>query len=742
MNFKNLPIKYKSLGGSMSLVLVMFIFGLLAYSYIGKVSSVLFGITKNQAKALEYAVGVERMAMTAIMQEKNYLLERKEASALQAEAAMKKLNGYLDNLEGIAKQYANPELQQKAETARKANAEYAVQLQKGVFLLTEAAGAEKVMSEDGAVVLDMLTKYYNAIRKEMHDAIEMNVKELIDATNDQLNMAAWSTNLTNEIRLLEKEYLLLPDDKVMQNMQEKMQQLLALYDEMEASQKDAALLELIQKAKDATAKYSTAAKAWARLDKELKQQILPAMKSLGENVIIQAQSAETASYESLQAADAAATSQVNSGNAAIIAAIFIAVILGVAIAMRLAVIITRPIVKGVEYTRQVALGDVSAQLDIDQKDEIGILADSMNGLVKNLRQMVGSAELIAAGDLTAQVTPLSEKDALGHALKNMVAKLSETMAEINMSASNVAAGAQQMNSTSQAMSQGATEQASSLEEIASSMNEIAAQTRQNAENASQANKLSAETKELAVKGDEQMNRMVAAMKEINDSGRNISKIIKVIDEIAFQTNLLALNAAVEAARAGKHGKGFAVVAEEVRTLAARSAKAAKETADLIEGSVKRVNDGAGIADKTAEALRAIVGSAAKMTDLAGEIAAASNEQAQGMAQITTGLGQVDQVTQQNTAFAEESASASEELSSQAMVLQQLVRAFKLNEKTALRSGEAAQAGPGRQRMLGKGSARAQGAAQTKTAAPWGGTTDGHHIPEPVIALDDREFGKY
>ena len=739
MKFKNLSIKYKILSGSMALVLIMLVLGHLSYRYIGKVSGALFGITKNQAKALEYAVGVERMAMAAIMQEKNYLLERKEEAPRQAEAAVQELNGYLDKLEGIAKQYANPDLLQKAETARKASAEYAVQFKKGVSLLTEAAGAEKVMSEDGATVVDLLTKYHNAMLKEMNDAIEMNVKELIDATNDQVNMAGWAINLANEVRILEKEYLIRTDEKVLQNMQGKMQQLLALYDEMEANQKDATLLELISKAKEATAKYSAAAKLWARHDRDIKGQVLPAMKSLGENVIRQAQSAEAASYQSLKEADAAAEVLVASSSATIITTILIAVIIGVVISLILAIIITRPIVKGVDYTRQVALGDVSAMLAVDQGDEVGVLANSMNTLVENLRQMVKSAELIAAGDLTVQVDPLSEKDALGHALKNMVAKLSETMAEINISANNVAAGAGEMNSTSQAMSQGATEQASSLEEISSSMNEIASQTRQNAENASQANRLSAETKALAVKGDEHMSRRVVAMKEINESEQSISKIIKVIDEIAFQTNLLALNAAVEAARAGKYGKGFAVVAEEVRNLAARSAKAAKETENLIEGSVRKVADGAHMADNTAKALKEIVAAASKMTDLVGEIAAASNEQAQGVSQITSGLGQIDQVTQQNTAHAEESASAAEELSSQSLVLQQMVSTFRVDENRYFNDVKKQPVRDGRQKML---SGNGENAPDSKSAAPWGGVTAGNHLPSPVIALDDPEFGKY
>jgi methyl-accepting chemotaxis protein len=230
------------------------------------------------------------------------------------------------------------------------------------------------------------------------------------------------------------------------------------------------------------------------------------------------------------------------------------------------------------------------------------------------------------------------------------------------------------------VSNGAAHQASSLEEISSSMNEITSQTRHNAENASQANRLAMDAKSLAEHGNTQMHQMVSAMKNINESSRNISRIIKVIDEIAFQTNLLALNAAVEAARAGKHGKGFAVVAEEVRNLAARSAKAAKETSEMIESSVRRVEEGAGIADKTAQALNEIVTAASKLTDLVNEIAAASNEQAQGVTQILAGLGQVDQVTQQNTAHAEQSAAAAQELSSQARALQEQVSLFTVSDK--------------------------------------------------------------
>ncbi len=255
-------------------------------------------------------------------------------------------------------------------------------------------------------------------------------------------------------------------------------------------------------------------------------------------------------------------------------------------------------------------------------------------------------------------------------IKKILSRISE---DLNEASEQVASAAGQVSSASQSLAEGATEQAAGLEETSSSLEEMSSMTKQNADNAQQANTLAADARKAASSGSESMARMSEAIDEIQKSSDETAKIIKVIDEIAFQTNLLALNAAVEAARAGEAGKGFAVVAEEVRNLAMRSAEAAKNTAAMIEESVKNANNGVEIASEVSKVLEDIVEGVTKTTDLVGEIAAASREQAQGINQVNTAVSQMDKVTQQNAANAEESASASEELSAQAESMQQVVQ---------------------------------------------------------------------
>jgi methyl-accepting chemotaxis protein len=256
--------------------------------------------------------------------------------------------------------------------------------------------------------------------------------------------------------------------------------------------------------------------------------------------------------------------------------------------------------------------------------------------------------------------------------RGIVKPIRKIVLDLTNAAEQVASASGQVSASSQSLAEGATEQAAGLEETSSSLEEMSSMTKQNADNAQQANVLANDARKAAEGGAESMERMSRAIDDIQKSSDETARIIKVIDEIAFQTNLLALNAAVEAARAGEAGKGFAVVAEEVRNLAMRSAEAAKNTANMIEGSVKNAQNGVEISGEVSKALGDIVGAIAKTNDLVGEIAAASQEQSQGIDQVNTAVAQMDKVTQQNAANAEESASASEELSSQAEQMQGIV----------------------------------------------------------------------
>jgi methyl-accepting chemotaxis protein len=367
--------------------------------------------------------------------------------------------------------------------------------------------------------------------------------------------------------------------------------------------------------------------------------------------------------------------------------VLIAVILAIALGIFVARIISNPVKDMLNAANKIANGELDINVESKSKDEIGMLANDF---------------------------------------RNMADNLNEVMSTIQASSEQVASGSKQMSDSSMALSQGATEQASSIEELTSSLEEISAQTEQNAASANQANQFAETARMNASHGNEQMTAMLKAMKDINESSGSISKIIKVIDEIAFQTNILALNAAVEAARAGQHGKGFAVVAEEVRNLAARSANAAKETTMMIEDSIKNVEDGTRIANDTAVALNNIVEEVSKVASIVNDIATASNEQAAGIAQINQGIMQVSQVVQTNSATAEESAAASEELAGQAQLLQEAVSRFKL--KKASTGGRLSELSPEVMRVL-ESMAEKQGKAKNE--------------PKPVkIALSDSEFGKY
>lgn len=337
------------------------------------------------------------------------------------------------------------------------------------------------------------------------------------------------------------------------------------------------------------------------------------------------------------------------------------------------------------YTHELAVGNLDLNIEIDSSDEFGELLVVYQKLLESSKEQAKLAAAVANGDLTVDIDLRSQNDKLGMALELMVEKNNNALTSIRDSAYQVMTSSNQVASASEALAQGSTEQASAIEEITSSITDIAEKTRVNATQANEASDLMHSAIDYVKKGNEQMEDMMSAMSDINKSSESISKIIKVIDDIAFQTNILALNAAVEAARAGDAGKGFAVVAEEVRNLAAKSASAAAETAELIEDSIAKVDIGSRIADDTAKALATITEGVSQSETIVNDIAEASNYQATAVAQINQAINQVSQVVQTNSATSEECAAASEHLSEQAVHMQQMISIYKLGDNNSVYS---------------------------------------------------------
>ncbi|MDT3843852.1 MAG: methyl-accepting chemotaxis protein [Bacillota bacterium] len=362
-------------------------------------------------------------------------------------------------------------------------------------------------------------------------------------------------------------------------------------------------------------------------------------------------------------------------------------VLSAVLAILIANRITRPLKKLAGAAQEIADGNLKVEISAETNDETGDVASAMHetasmlsSYIDYINEITEVLNKISIGDLTfdLQYDYAGNFAAIKDALFNIRTTMTDTMSHIRQVAEEVNGNAATLSSGAQSLAQGTTEQASSIEELSATIADISNHVKVTAENAEDAEHLSDEARVEIQKGNEHMQEMVRAMQDISDSSKEIGKIIKTIEDIAFQTNILALNAAVEAARAGAAGKGFAVVADEVGNLAKKSAEAASNTTQLIEKAVQAVEHGIRVADETARSLDSIVDGSEKTAKLVQEIAEASGRQADSIAQVTVGIDQVSSVVQTNSATAEESAATSQDLSEKASRLHELVGKFKLN----------------------------------------------------------------
>ncbi len=410
-----------------------------------------------------------------------------------------------------------------------------------------------------------------------------------------------------------------------------------------------------------------------------------------------------------------------------------------------------------QVSQNLAAGNMGATVKGTYRGDFTQIKEALKMALNDLGLVIGDivqiSNLMADGDLraTANVEYKGDFQGIRTGLEKAMAGLNNTLRQTGAVVEQVAQSVDQVRSISQDLASNAEEQSSTVEEVTSNLEETDSQVKANAENAGVANQLVSKTNTVANDGQQKMQEMTGAMDAIADSSREIAKIIKVIDEIAFQTNLLALNAAVEAARAGQPGRGFAVVAQEVRNLAGRSAKAAKETAELIDDSGRRVEEGVSMAGETASALTEIMGNVVKVKDLVSEISAASDEQTRGLAQINSAMAQVNQGAQGNSQQSEELASTADELGNLTDRMREEVARFQLKEQEVYTGG-------GMEGMLPAGltpeilqqivqMVKQQSTAAAPAAAPQpdkanGGNTPGKKNVVLPMDRDERGYGQY
>jgi methyl-accepting chemotaxis protein len=700
-----MKLRTKLVLGFAALTLVMTALGTGSFFMLRRIDANIGAVARESVPAVKFATGVERSALEAILEEKNFLLFKTNDIHARAKGKLTQLGAALGEIDRLAEATGNTELAARSAEVRRSVTDYGKLYDQAVDAMKRNRVEETLLDEKGDLVGKEAEGLLTAKKAEFQRAG--------DALAILGNINAWALDM----RLHEKSYMLTHDTMALNTVERDLQSLLSASESLEKLNPDEIEKKQIANARQATQEYAKALQAWVA-----EYQRDPQSAALEGFVKTMNRSGDTVSQ---MVDDYTLTKQAQYDK--IREAMFLVVAVSkAALAAQLSekqyivrrdqndwevlILEVEQLNKLYASLRKVATTpDEQAAIDRAVKATQEYLT-AANAWAKNdseLRQailpkMKGDGETVIAAAQTIQTDAWAGSDqvndqtraivtgsnwAIGVALgigilvavvlsgaitRSITRPVNRAIASLEGGSDQVTSAAGEIASSSQQLAEGTSQQAASIEETSSALEEMSSMTRQNADNAGEANRLMTEAGAVVTEANASMARLTESMQAITRASENTQKIIKTIDEIAFQTNLLALNAAVEAARAGQAGAGFAVVADEVRNLAMRAAEAARNTADLIDGTVKKIRDGSELVDRTNDAFKRLAGSTGRAAQLVGDIAAASSEQAQGITQISTAVSEMDKVTQQNAANAEESASAAEEMSAQAAQMREVV----------------------------------------------------------------------
>ena len=668
--FKNLKLGMKLNGSFLTISALTLILGALAIFNMAKVKAVADTLATKNVPAVAVANNVERNALKTMYDVRGYAFTDEKEYLEKGRTSLAEVKKFIRDAAAHA---AKNDLKVLAANAKLAEEKALVyeQLVDQTVKINEALEKDSTAMNTAAAAYmrnsdDFLKSQEEALEKDIAAALAEKLTEakLVERAR-KITLVNNVIGLGNEVRVGAWKAIASRDPDLFKETLKAFAKINATLDEVKSITRQDVNLRQIAEVRASGEAYRLGMESY--LSNWFAREELAKRRTVtGEEVLKAAQDTAAFNMESTTESAEHAASSLATASTVLIVGCIICVGLAITLGIIITRMITGPVNQLVGGLGQIAIGDLTARVTVDSKDEIGELSVAANGMAEALDAKAKLAVQIGDGDLRHEVKLSSDRDTLGLALQKMVTNLRDVVANVRSAAENVSAGSEEMTATAQTLSTGSSEQAASVEEVSASMEQSTASIQQNTENARQTEKISTKAAQDATEAGTSVAQTVKAMKDI-------AQKISIIEEIARQTDLLALNAAIEAARAGEHGKGFAVVASEVRKLAERSQTAAGEISKLSASSVE-------IAESAGQMLDKLVPDIKKTAELVKEITNASEEQNSGAGQINKAIQELDKVIQQNASASEEMASSSEELASQAEQLQSAIEFFKVTDQ--------------------------------------------------------------